>query len=931
MIEFKNVSKKYNNNLVLNNINLTLPRFGLIIINGPSGCGKTTLMNITSSLLDFEGDINFDGKSYSTLSKDEKDNLRNKKIGFVFQDYKLFEYESVKNNVLLAIDISCSDYESKKEKRVSDLLKLVGLYNKENEIVATLSGGEKQRVAIARALANSPSILIADEPTGNLDEANTKMIMELLVKISSSSLVLMVSHDLQISEEYADQIIKMKDGKIEKVFFRKRRKHSDHLPIVKLKYSNKRRKLPFKFLLSHTFNSISLRKWRTFFITTSTSLGLVGVGLATTLSDIVAKNLYRSYSSIVDTNKLVVSNKNDNYVKDELSSASYEEVNELFEDNKSDVSHIGVYYWNASYLFQDDNYLSLDIGGYSKSFGNFNSTSINEFRLLSTVTQTIYPNKIGSITNDEIIISIPNLVVEEICYQLQITRSLKSLSNYLEQHEVFVNFVFSNSSWSYSTEVRLRLRGFILSNEQLIYHSNPFWNEYIFENMCHLPSTEYINVSTLHPWDLIKSYYLEFIQSRDEFLINHRFSLENNDLDFELLDEKYYPLSFQNKESYEANRVMIIHRSNKDDLPSYIGEYSKVSTKNVNKVIYGSDSGYAIYGQSLMMGFSRFAYLAYKEEEILDVVDLMSYIKYEDSLNVGLPSNIAEGHFSKGGLSGFIFEPTYQIIKGREPVNYQEILISTSLADKLGMENPFNKVIYFSFPVKEELLANGYLYRDFKTVGLKVVGITSNPKMSISHNEAWSILFFQTMLGVSTFELRINNMALEINEGKENDVIDKLSRAFPFLEITAPLKDVEESVNRICGYIETIMLAISIASIIIAAFILFICNYLHYMEVKKDIGLVRCLGVKEKESRKFVYSHSLMMTMISFVLSSIELFALSFVLSKALANYLYIESIFVINPLSFVYMLLVALSISLFSSILISKKISKLDPLTCLR
>ena len=190
MIELKNVSKQFGNGkYVVDKVNLILPRYGLVIINGPSGCGKTTLLNILSTLLDFEGDVSFDGKHYQALSEEEKEKIRNKKIGFVFQDYKLFEFEKVKDNILLSINLSSVDKEHKKIKRVKDLLSLVGLADKENELVSNLSGGEKQRVSIARALANSPTFLLADEPTGNLDEKNTELIMELIKKISTSSFI----------------------------------------------------------------------------------------------------------------------------------------------------------------------------------------------------------------------------------------------------------------------------------------------------------------------------------------------------------------------------------------------------------------------------------------------------------------------------------------------------------------------------------------------------------------------------------------------------------------------------------------------------------------------------------------------------------------------------------------------------------------------
>ncbi len=929
MIRFETVSKEYNGRKVLNNFSKRLPRYGLIIINGPSGCGKTTLLNVLSSLIDFEGDIVFDGRHYSKMSEQEKETLRNKKIGFVFQDYKLFEFETVKENILLSINMCSIDKDAKKQKRVEDLLRLVGLLHKINEPVSNLSGGEKQRIAIARAIANSPALLLADEPTGNLDEKNSEIVMELLKKVSSFSLVVMVSHDETLTKKYADRIIKMKDGKAIDDYYQNQNPHKEYLPIVDLKYDDKKKSLPFKFLFKHTTNSIKRRKWRTMFISLSTSLGLIGIGLASTLRDIISTNMYRSYSSIIDSDKIVVSSKATSYTKDVISSATYSEVMEVSK-NKKGINRVGVYYWNVGYLFPTENFLSLDVD-VTRPIGPFNSDYINEFDLLENAVGEQYPKRVDSLQENEIVLSMPMLVINELCYQLGITRTVKSLSNYIENNELQLLFCLANEGWGYSIQIPLKLKSFILSNKTMIYHSNPIWNEYIFESECRLPSTEKINTNSEYPWALIKSYYLNFTTGRDEFLMQNRFSIENEDIDYEILDKKYCPILYEDTETYFCSRVMMLHRSNKDDIPSFVGDFCKKTATGVYEITYGSNAGYSIYEQSLMMGFSKTTYLSSNEEYILDIDDSMSYIKYEDSLNVVVPEEIVEGHFSKSSLNGFVFEPHYSLITGRKPANLQEILISSSLANRLNLTNPINSFIYLSFPIVENLLSNGYVTREFKVAPLKIVGVTDSGKLSISHDESWSILFFQVMLGMSTFELRINNLAIRIDEGKESMIIQKINRAFPHLSVTAPLKEIKESVDKICGYIETIMLAVSITSVIIAALILFICNYLHYMEIKKDIGLVRCLGVKEKESRKFVYFHSGMMTGLSFVFSSIELFIVSIVLSKTMSSLLMVDSVFVFNPLSFVYMIGVALAISFISSFMISRKISKINAIECLQ
>ena len=740
----------------------------------------------------------------------------------------------------------------------------------------------------------------------------------------------MVSHDEDLTNKYADRIIKMKDGKVICDKYQTRNKHKEYLPVLKLRYDDKRRTLPFNFLFNHTISSIKRRKWRTSFITLSTSLGLIGIGLASALSEIVSTNLYRSYSSILDSDKIVVSLKNPNINKDIITSATLNEVN-VFRKNNTNIKDIGAYYWNTNDIFLSNDFLSLDSDGVKKPFGNYGAKTVNEFALLSSNKSDIYPKKVTHLENNEIILSMPMLLVSELCYQLQISRTIDSLSTYIKHHEVNMQLNFSNDSWGYSAEIPLTLKGFILSTKNLIYHSNNLWNEFIFEKCCLLPTTEYINVNTGHPWDLKKSYYMDFPTKRDDFLMDNRFSLEIGDIDFELMDEKYYPLLLQGEESNNCTRLLVVHRSNKDDIPSYVGNYCKKTSDYVYDITYGSQAGYSIYEQSLMMGFSKSTLLSQSEEHIYDMIDSLTYIKYEDTLSITMPKEIVEGHFSKSNSNGFVFEPHYSLVNGREPANFQEILISETLMKRLNITNPINKMIFLSFPVKEDLLANGYLSREYKTVALKIVGLTNSGKVAISHKETWSILFFQTMLGISTFDLRINNLAIRIQEGKEDLIIDKITRAFPNLVASAPLKEIKSSVDTICGYIEIIMLAVSIASVVIASLILFICNYLHFMEIKKDIGLVRCLGVKEKESRKFVFMHSFIMTGISFILSSVELIVISIFLSKALSESLFIDSVFVFNPLSLVYMFGVAFLISIVSSLFISRKISKLDALECLQ
>ena len=932
MIELKHVSKKFLNEYVLKDINLSLPQYGIVVVYGPSGCGKSTLLNVISSLYEAdEGDISFNGRHYGAMQEDDKDELRNTKIGFIFQDYKLFDFETVKNNLMLAIDIKCSDKKSEKDRRVHDLLRIVGLDHKFNEYVSNLSGGEKQRVAIARAMCNSPSVLLADEPTGNLDMKNSEEVMSVMERIARQSLVIIVSHDEKLTKKYADQIVYMKDGVIDKVGYSNHNRHVDLLPLIHIKPRENKAKLPISFCINHSFNSIKRRKWRTIMVLLTTSLGLIGVGLGTVLSKIVSTNLYKSYSSIIDTNKVVMRQKETNQKSAKINALEYDEVRYLQSKYNESISHLGVYYWNnfeTMFSYYD---FSLSSGSAKKTLPEYTIRHFNEYEFLLDCKTTIYPTQFSYIEEDEVVLGLTYPLLNEICYQLYIPRNVNSFSTFLRSNELYMTIDLENYNWSYFNSFRLKVIGFTMANKNCFYHSLDRWNEYVFEDRCNLSTTNLINTTSKNPWDLKKSYFFEFKKSRDLFLEDMRFQKENKQVAAEILNESYYPIIYKGLLTEECGRVALLSTNNQNKIEGYLSNLFKKSSKHVNSCILGSQSAYAIYPDSLMMGFARTTYLSRDYDSLEEVIDLTAYIKYEESHNVNISDNVLEGHFTKSTASGLTFNPFYSLIIGSQPRSYNEIVISQQIASKFQYSSPINATIYLSFPIKEELLPNGYLSRDYHTVGLKIVGVSDSNKNEISHNESWTTLFFQSMIGVSRFDLEIDSVALDIDENTEDEVIKMLSRSFPKYEITSPMSSIKESVDTICGYIEKILLILSISSVIIASLLLSICNYLHFIEIKKDIGLVRCIGINKSEANKFIFVHSILMSLFSFALASVQLLVACFFLSKTMSSMLYVETTFIFNPLSIIYMFGLALSISLLSSLTIKRAVNKLNPLDCLR
>ena len=933
MIELKHVYKKFRKDeYVLKDVNISFSRYGIVVIYGPSGCGKSTLLNIISSLCDFEGEISFDGKKYSVMKEDEKDKLRNTKMGFIFQDYKLFEFETVRNNLLLAIDMKCMDRKEQKERRVNDLLKIIGLEKKSNVAINKLSGGEKQRVAIARAIVNSPSLVLADEPTGNLDSKNSKLVMSLMERISKSSLVIMVSHDEKLTKKYADQIVYMSDGKIEKVEYNNHNKHVDVLPLVHLTANENKPRLPLSFCIRHTINKIKARKWRTTFVLFSTSLGLICVGLGSVLSNIISTNLYKSYSSIIDANKVIITKENNEEQNSNLIySLEEDEVDDIKNNYLNNISKKGVYYANNFENMFTSYYFSIDTGDKERTLPDFSLSLINEYVDLKDNKNVVYPSQLIELEDDEVVLGLTYTTLNEICYQLTIKRTVESFSNYLKYNQLFINIYIINYNWHYDVLFPIRIKGFTMTKSNCFIHSSEKWNEFIFEEKCGLSPSNIINSNSKNPWNLKKVFYLEFKKDRDLFLTEMKFSKVYQNVITEILTDKYYPNLNKEKDCEECNRVALFSLPKSMGIGCFYDQYIKSASKNIKNLTYGCINGYAIYPDSLMMGFAKSTYLSDNDAFIDEAIDLTAYLKYEESLNVIVPDSVIEGHFAKSSLNGFIFNPRYNLVEGRDPTTYKEIVISRAIKNQLGMDVAINKSIYISFPLKEELLPNGYLSRDYHTVELTIVGVSDSQKLEISHSEEWSIMFFQTELGVSNFDLVVDSIAIDIEDGTEEEVIQSLKRAFPKFVATSPISGVKESIKKVCDYIETILLILSISSVIISSLLLSICNYLHFVEAKNDIGLIRCIGVTRDESSKFIFVHSFLLALASTILSTIQLVLICAFLSKSLSEVFEIPSTFIFNPIALLYMFGLSFIISLLSSLFIKRKVDKLNPLECLR
>lgn len=935
MIKLSNVTKIYDNRPVLKTINYQFPEKGLVVIYGPSGSGKTTLLNCIAGITDFQGSIEVNRQHIESMNDSSLSKLRLSTYGFIFQDFKLFETETVIANLLFPLETLYSLSKNKKVRKCQDALALVGLQNKEKQIVNKLSGGEKQRVAIARALINDPTVLLADEPTGALDEQNGIEVMNIIRKISKRALVIVVSHDRDITKKYADQIIEMDNGEIKEVTNQKVDTHESthHLSLASNGVPNKWPKISENFLINHTFHSMKQKKLRTGLCYTMTSLGLIGVGLAFALSSSIAGNIKQAYREIVDENSMMVALKDKNSSVLGQYAANYYEVSEIKECYKDYISDVGVtYYCNFEKFFPDINTLAIVKENSYSPISGFSARHINEFEWLEDINTKVYPESVNKLADDEVILALNYVTLKDICFELRIERTVSSLTNYLYEHELYVFFDLQNDDWQYSDQQILRVKGFTLETDLKIYHSNHLWNEYMFEERMRFPISDAISVKDYEPWVMKKIYYLKTNEKRDKLLNLLIDDKETDKFIFEIANETYYPWSYYEKKNEDRDRLLVFTNT-MAHIPHWHVDYFLSNDSNLRTPIYGNNAGYFIYPESLMVGFAKTMYFSKDENKINEIIDQQTSQNRDGFYQEELPDGVISGNYATGMQNGVKFDimSPQLIYQGEEPEQLDEIAISSNMMKECQIEG-IGETIYVATTKKEMVTNNGLLISDYEVVPLRVSAIVQSSRNTIYHHSNWTSLFYQCKVGISAFDLQTNTISFSLNDpNKIEDSLSRFKKAFSDYEAINPLSDINESVDTVCFYITIVLIIFSSVATLISVLLLTICNYLYIIEGKKEIALARCLGVNKKESKRFLYYHSIIQCTFSFIVASIELIILSLVANMEIGEALSMNFQFSFDPIALVPMFFLALFIALVSSFVMSSKINKINPLDALR
>ena len=450
MLRLKDIKKDYKvaDNVVhaLQGVTLNFRENEFVSVLGPSGCGKTTLLNIIGGLDHYtEGDLVICGKSTKDYKDRDWDVYRNHRIGFVFQSYNLIPHQTVLGNVELALTIAGIS-KAERKRRAAEALEKVGLGAELNKRPNQLSGGQMQRVAIARALVNNPEILLADEPTGALDTTTSLQIMELIREIAGERLVIMVTHNPEIAQQYSTRIVRLQDGvviddsnpyeptgdyeKVEKILM-STEEETEPKQKKEKKVKKEKASMSFKTALGLSARNLLTKKGRTAITSVAGSIGIISVCLVLALSNGFNGYILKTEEDMLSYNPVEISEKTMDITAIMSGMQSLDDMPEL--DKIGDRVYVNSFLTNIANGMQVENDLSDEYISYLKNMPEENYTAI-QYSTGISLLDNLYTSAIvqdvvdGEIKDVEKNVSLSTLKAAYV-YELQTNENAKDYSD----------------------------------------------------------------------------------------------------------------------------------------------------------------------------------------------------------------------------------------------------------------------------------------------------------------------------------------------------------------------------------------------------------------------------------------------------------------------------------------------------------------------
>ena len=812
MLELRNVSFYYEEkHKILNHVSLSFPSHGLVMIEGESGSGKSTLLSLLHHEKEVkEGDILFFHQSLKEMNEQEKMDYRLFSCGVVYQDYGLFSHLSIEENLKMFMLVV------NKNEDIPTLLKKVGLSIDPKTNVDVLSGGEKQRVAIARSMILTSPILLLDEPTSSLDDHNAFEIMNLLKELSKKSLIIIVTHDHRMIEQYSDEHYHMENGTLTLI------KKEEVEPVSYSFLHPKRKRFHYGIYLKRRLEH---KKKRAVLLISFLSMSVFIGSFSAILMHNMKEEMTSSFSHFASGKEIQMTVKNEN-TQDDRYSLNKEEFVTIQKENQ-DIDMMFYYEEDLSYAFPSRNEFRIfSLPGYPLLKG-FKMETLNHFHLLKETES--YPS-LSYLENDEMVIGIEEKTLNELCDTIQIEASYEALGNYLKRNPLSIGIQVKNIDWDYEDEQLLLVKGVTKAKEPTIYHSNPYFNEYIIEERMRMRSTLSWYEEVEYPW---------IFHKRSKIKIKDKEILSSSFLSKYLFDET------------KENNTYLISKNDK----SYISPYdiSRILSwsNEIEGVFIGSERGYQVFSNTILHGLSGVMLIDSSYEALYEKEEKWRIENKKDN----------------DLLFHSVLYPSEQTLSLHP--SKEGIYISSSLAKLKDWKK--GDVIYYLYSLDHQTYVG-----EWKIDGIK----KEKENILYISNDELNSLFLKHNITTSSFLKATSALFFIKNSRNVESLIKELNSLYPEYYFASPSYTFLSTLEKTTSSIQKGLSIFSLWMMIFSSFLFTVIHALFLYECEKDAERIEALGYDKKAKEKLSFYLHLIFFLLSSVFTLLDLVLLG-LLSKS--------------------------------------------------
>ena len=916
MLVLKNIVKDYISGdttvRALKGIDINFRENEFVAILGPSGCGKTTLLNIIGGLDRYtSGDLFINGKSTKHFSDTDWDTYRNHSIGFVFQSYNLIQHQTVLSNVELALTLSGV---SKKErrKRAIEALKKVGLENQIHKKPNQMSGGQMQRVAIARALINDPDILLADEPTGALDSETSVQIMELLKEISKDKLIIMVTHNPDLADTYANRIIKCLDGEVlndSNPFTpdendRKLEKEKAENAIEKGKKS-----MSFGSAFSLSINNLRTKSGRTFLTAFAGSIGIIGIALVLALSngiqvyiDRVQEDMLLSYPMMVEKQTMDLES-----IMTSFTGIS-NEMMESMDGSEAD----GKIYVNESFMQMVNAFISEATSNNLDNFKNYIEDNREEFDEVCNDIQYKYstPLNIYKADTSEGVVKVnPSTLMENMPMDESMAQMTSSMSSMMTTFSVWMELIGDEQLMEAQYDVIAGRMPQNFDEVVLIVDGNNQINELVVYALGLKDQEEFTKniMSALASGESLEDTSIKEFSYDD--ILNMRFKMVLS-ADY-FVQDKTTGLWTDNS----ANEYFVKDLVEKGQEIKIVG----ILKPDENNTLSIGTGGIGYMRELMDVAINRTAEKEVVKQQLADTSkDVITGLEFV---------NLTVNDFDLADVDLSLID-----------FNYLDYTPFLSMAEGMDMSqvNLMDMGAMFGFDDMSELqrkLMEGFL-NDEQVLAIKQAYIdTINSQSSLSST--------LTKLGYSTFESPSSiNFYPKNFEAKErlNELIDYYNNKVAEdgheecqIKVSDYIGMLMSSLTTIIDIVTYVLVAFVAISLVVSSIMIGIITYISVLERTKEIGILRSIGASKKDIARVFNAETAIVGLGAGIIGILSTLLLEIPINLALKYLAHIPAAAELPAVGGIVLVVISVALTLIAGLIPSRIAAKKDPVEALR